>query len=155
MPHKTIITILLALLIPIPAFAQEVSSEVEVVRQKDFKRHPGVEYGPFLIRIQEIDNAGMFGFRAQVMKIEISNKAEEAIEFDAGLLMFVDKTGKQIEARGRSFMAPADQYRGEPSLILPGATINLRVGFSGSLYLDENIPTKLFYGGVLILQIVK
>lgn len=105
------------------ATPQEVSSEVEVVRQKDFKRHPGVEYGPFLIRVQEVDNAGMFGLRAQVMKMEISNRATEAKEFDAGQLRFVDKEGRQIEARGRSsFLADADIYRGEPSLILPGVT---------------------------------
>jgi len=137
------------------ATPQEVSSEVEVVRQKDFKRHPGVEYDPFLIRVQEIDNAGMFGFRAQVMKLEISNRATEAKEFDAGQLRFVDKAGRQIEARGRSFLASGGLYLGKPSLILPGATINLTVLFTGSLYLDKNIPTKLFYGGDLILQIIK
>ena len=148
------VTVLVASLLIIP---QEVSREIETVRQKDLKRHPGVEYGAFNIHVLKLDNGGIGSLRALMIEIEVTNQDSETRDFDAGALAFVDKEGRQISAREPSFkfLSGSEWYLGEPVSIHPGAKQKFKVPFTGSLYLDKNIPTKLFYGDDLILRIIK
>jgi len=156
------VAILISSLFVIP---QAGGSDVELVRHKELtnKRHPGMKYGPFLIRVRRIDNAGAGNLRVQITNIEVSNLSLEAKEFDAGQLSYVDKNGRQIKATlppkyvlfGIYIPPAADTYQGEPVLIQPEATLKLKVFFTGSLKLDKKIPTRFFYKDGLLVEIIK